>query len=803
MCKKIIILVFYLFICIVSFAQQIRVTGRVSTTDGKPISNVAISESYGFNGVFTDESGKYSLNVPKGQSIKLTFYCIGYKRVEQTINYNTNAILNITMKYDDKALKSINIEGNKRQTNTRQQLDNLRSRTRFMPRGSGGIVETLISTFGGVSRTNELSSQYSVRGGNFDENSVYVNGMEIYRPLLIRSGQQEGLSFINPEMISSVEFSSGGFGAEYGDKMSSVLDIVYKEPTRFEASAEASLLGTNAYIGSNTGPFTQMTSLRYKTNESMLKTTDTKAEYNPNYLDLQSYMAYTISNRWKVAFLGNISNNKYKYTPQTRETRFGTLKDAHNFKVYFDGHENDKFLTSQGAFSIKGSIGNNTEIGIMSAAFSSHEYERYDITGEYSLTEGLATSNENNDENGLSGIGTYHEHARNRLDAEMYTVSQFGSIKISDNKLKWAITYQREHVKDKIKEWALRDSAGYILPEKGQNGNIYTNLKSDNKINSSRLSGYLQDRHTFDSRIGLFILNAGIRASYWNYNNEFLISPRASLAFIPKNADQFTIRLATGIYYQKPFYKEIQRIVKKDGNNIVEMNKDIKAPKSIHVVLGSDFNFKSEERPYKLSAEAYYKRLSDLIPYTVNNIKIRYAGENMAKGYTMGLDLKLYGEFVEGVDSWISFSLMKTEQNIAGIKSPLPTDQRYNFSIYFQDYMPGYERLKITLIGAFSQGLPVSPPYRGLDKGYFRPPAYKRADIGVSWQILGQDFKIRKRSNVLGALKNIWLGADLLNVFDMNNVNTYYWISDVNNHQYAVPNYLTGRQVNIRLRAEF
>lgn len=804
MYKKIIVLLFCYFSTLGVIAQQIRLSGIVSTPDGKPISNVAISENIDFNGKFTNEAGKYILSLPKGRNVKIIFNCIGFKRLEQTVNYNKNATLNITLQYDDKTLRSVNIQGHKRQTDTKQQLDNIRSRTRFMPQGSSGVVETLISTFGGVSRTNELSSQYSVRGGNFDENSIFVNGMEIYRPLLIRSGQQEGLSFINPDMVQSINFSSGGFGAEYGDKMSSVLDIIYKQPSNFEASFNTSLLGADAYVGSSTGRFTQMTSIRYKSNESMLKTTDTKAEYNPKFVDVQSYMTFAVTDRWKIAFLGNVSDNKYRFTPQTRETRFGTLQDAHNFKVYFDGHEKDKFLTSQGAISLKGTVDDKMVLGFMGSAFSSHEYERYDIRGDYFLTEGFNEGKVNNVVNdGLLGIGKYHEHARNRLDAEIYTTSHFGSIRLSNNQLKWAISYQKDHITDKIKEWAIRDSAGYILPDRKQNGDLFSNLKADNELSSSRISGYVQDRQSFDTHMGLFTLDAGIRVSCWDYNKKFLVSPRASVAFIPKNADRFTIRFASGIYYQAPFYKEMQRIVSNGGNNTIEMNHNIKAPKSVHFVFGGDFYFKADDRPFKLSAETYYKKLSDLIPYTVNNVKIRYVGDNLAKGYSMGVDFKLYGEFVEGVDSWISFSLMKTEQNRDGIKSPFPTDQRYNFSIYFQDYMPGYERLKLTLIGAFSQSLPISPPYKGLDKSYFRPPAYKRADIGISWLLLGENFEIRKRSNIFGSFKNIWLGADLLNMFDINNVSTYYWINDVKNQQYAVPNYLTGRQLNIKLRAEF
>jgi len=805
MIQKGILTLLFTLISLSIFAQRVTVSGTVTDQYGKTISNATVRQGNSSNGVYTNNSGKYNLKIPKGRPAKIIFSCIGYVTIEQSVNYSTNTELNIILHEDANILDSVRIEGQRRQTNTFEKVEDIRSRTRFLPNASGGAVESLISTFGGVSTTNELSSQYSVRGGNFDENIIYVNGMEIYRPLLVRSGQQEGLSFINPNMVQSVNFSTGGYGAEYGDKMSSVLDILYKTPTSFEAAVEGSLLGGSAYIGNSTGRFSQMTGIRYKTNESLLSTTDTEAEYNPSFLDIQSYITFALSSKWNISFLGNVSNNLYKFTPESRETKFGTLSNVRNFKVYFNGWEKDKFLTYHGALSLKGNINDKLELGIMGAAFSSDEYERYDITGEYTLTENYDGSGNGKEsgEEGLLGIGSYHEHARNKLDANIYTVSHFGSLRLDKHHLKWGLAFQKEDVKDKIKEWVMRDSAGYSLPHGGQTVNVYANLKSDNKTNTSRYSGYIQDTYRFNTGIGLFILNAGARVSYWSFNEEFLVSPRGSLAFIPEGADKFTFRLASGIYYQSPFYKEMQRITNIGGNNIMELNKNIKSQKSIHFLLGGDLYFKAVDRPFKFSTEAYYKKLSDLIPYTVNNVKIRYTGENQAKGYTMGLDMKLYGEFVEGVDSWISFSLMKTQQDINGIKTPLPTDQRYILSAYFQDYMPGYERLRMVLIGSFSQGLPMTAPYEGLEKGYFRPPAYKRIDLGFSWQILGEDFAIRNRSSFCKAFKNVWLGLDLFNVFDINNTNTYYWISDAYNNQYAVPNYLTGRQLNVKLIAEF
>lgn len=795
------LLLFFLF-SVALYSQQVLVTGRVRDQYNKPVSNVAVAVENTSNGVFTDVSGKYTLSVARGKAIRITFSLIGYQKQTFSIgNPIQNFVLDVIFQEEATALDSITVEGRKRNTNTFDGLN--KNQTKFLPNASGGAVETLISTFAGVNKNDELSSQYSVRGGNYDENIVYVNGIEIYRPLLVRSSRQEGLSFINPYMIEAVNFSAGGYGVEYGDKMSSVLDIKYKKPSAFEGTVEGSLLGGGAYIGSTTGQFSQITSVRYKTTQSTLKTTDTKAEYDPSFFDFQNYMTYSLSSKWEIGFLGNYAQNKYRFTPQSRETRFGTLSNSKSYKVYFNGWEDDKFVNYHAALTLKGKISNDLELGLNVATFSSDEYERYDINGAYRLTELNVDENGNASEGELLGVGSYLEHARNKLDANIYNVSHSGSYKIAKNILKWGFTLQKEKVKDNISEWIMRDSTGYSIPYTGQTVNMYSNLRSNNKLDSERFSGYIQDNYKLNTDIGLLIFNAGVRASHWTYNKETIVSPRGSVAFIPANADRFTLRFASGIYYQAPFYKELQRTVNVGGNNIIEMNKDIKSQKSIHYVLGGDYYFKMDTRPFKLSTELYYKKLSDLIPYTVNNVKVRYVGENIAKGYAMGMDWKLYGEFVEGVDSWLSLSLMKTRQDIGGVNVPLPTDQSYNISLFFQDYMPGYDRLKMSLLGYFAQSLPFSAPNKGYESGYFRSPAYKRVDIGFSWQLLGEDFNIRNRSSFCRTFKNIWIGLDVFNLFDINNTNTYYWVTDVYNQQYAVPNYLTGRQLNVKIIADF
>lgn len=783
-------------------AQQAKISGTVTNFDNSPIDFVSVSMQGSALGVFTNNQGKYQITVPIGDSVTIVFSRIGYQKSERKIAKVTgNMTLNTMMR--ETVLEEVTVLGEKAQTSTMNKIEI--GKTNLLSDPTGGSIESILALGAGVSSTNEMSSQYSVRGGNYDENIVYVNGIEIYRPLLIRSGQQEGLSFINPDMTKEVKFSTGGFESSYGDRMSSALDITYKKPQSFEASAAASLLGANAYIGSSTGRFTQITGFRYKTTRTLLGTLDTNAEYDPTFIDAQTYMTLSLSPKWEVGFMGNISSNIYKFTPKSRQTQFGSADNAKDFTVYFDGWENDKFLTYFGALNMKGKLSDNLEIEFIGSAFSSREYERYDISGEYKLTDlNLSSNGGDGDNGGLLAVGSYLEHARNSLNLDVTNIRHLGSFKVGKHVLKWGLTLQQEKINDKIKEWSVRDSAGYSLPNLGDIVSVYSNLRSNNEITSTRYAAFLQDTYKFVSGDNIIYINAGIRASHWTFNDETIISPRGSIALIPDTKRDITLRFATGIYYQAPFYREYQKIVTNGQNSIIELNKDIKSQKSIHFVLGGDYKFRSMDRPFKFTSEVYYKKLSDLVPYTVDNVKIRYSGENSGTGYSMGWDMKLFGEFVKGSDSWISFSLMKTEQIVDGIKAPLPTDQRYNISVFFQDYFPGIERLTMNLRGHLSQGLPQAAPNSGFfEKGYFRTPAYRRLDIGFAWQALGEDFSIRRTNSFWGSFKNIWLGVDIFNLFDINNTNSYYWITNVFNQQFAVPNYLTGRQLNFKIVADF
>ena len=768
--RAIATLLFILF-SISAFGQgRAKISGYIRDADGNPLDLVNIRVKNTLNGTMSNEKGHYSLSVATGDSVTLIYSCLGYNKAERILPQVTKDMrLNVQMNYTSLELGEVVATAIRKQTTTLETLN--ADRVKLLPDPAGGSIESLVVTFAGVTSNNELSSQYSVRGGSYDENIVYVNGLEVFRPLLIRSGQQEGLSFINPDMTEAVNFSAGGFEARYGDKMSSVLDITYKKPKGFEGSASASLLGANAYVGSSSGKFTQVTGFRYKTGRSLLKTTDTDAEYDPNFIDLQTYMTYQLAPKWEINFLGNLAINNYKF-----ETLFGALTLKHN-------------------------LNDNTELGLQASAFTSKEEEGYDIAGDYWLGD---AAEEGGGEIQKLSIARYNEHARNRLHSNIMNVGHYGVARIKNNTLKWGATVQLEKINDKISEWEKRDSAGYSLPQGGGNVNVIANLFSDNKLESTRISGYLQDVFKFRTKQGLFTLVGGVRGSYWSYNREFIFSPRASIGFIPNFDQNLTFRLASGLYYQSPFYKELRTTVQDEhGNSIIQLNKNLKSQRSIHVIAGGDYTFRASGRNFKVSADMYYKKLDNLNPYTVDNVKIRYYGENCAQGHAMGLDVKFFGEFVPGTDSWISFSLMKAEQSIRGSEYvPMPNSQGYNVSLFFQDYFPGYKRVKLNLKGVLSGGLPVTAPRTGYEDGYFRTPTYKRVDLGFSYQLAGGTDAIMDRG-FFRNLKNIWLGLDIFNLFDIKNTSSYYWITNIDNHQYAIPNYLTGRQLNIRLIVDF
>ncbi|MDR3193907.1 MAG: carboxypeptidase-like regulatory domain-containing protein [Tannerella sp.] len=781
---------------------RIKLSGNVRDADGNPLDLVAVQVKNTWIGAMTNEEGFYALSVAPGDSVTLLFSCLGYNRAERIIPHVTqNMRVNVQMNYTSVELGEVSVTAIQRQTTTMETID--ANRLKILPDPSGGNIESLVVTHAGVSSSNELSSQYSVRGGNYDENIVYVNGMEVFRPLLIRSGEQEGLSFINPNMTEAVQFSAGGFEARYGDKMSSALDIKYKKPKAFEGSASVGLMGASVYAGSSAGKFTQVTGFRYKTGRALLNTMDTEADYDPSFMDFQTYWTYELSPRWEANFLGNLSLNNYKFTPHERKTSFGTANHPRTFYVGFDGMERDRFQTLYGAFTLKRRLGGQSEIGFQAFGFNSREEESYDIAGLYRMD--IAASNDSEDALEAFSLAGYHEHARNRLLANVAHAGLYGITRVHDNHtLKWGAGAQREQISDKISEWESRDSSGYSLPQTGTDVQVIANLFSDNEIESTRFSAYVQDVFKFRTEQGLFTIVGGVRGSYWTYNREFLFSPRISAGFIPNANQNWTFRLASGVYYQSAFYKEL-RVETKDGNDnsVIRLNDRLKSQRSIHLIGGGDYAFRAAGRNFKLTTEMYYKKLDDINPYTVDNVKVRYYGENCAKGYIAGMDMKIFGEMVPGTDSWLSLSLMKAEQTIRGVtKAPLPNSQGYNLSLYFQDYFPGYKRAMLNLKGVLAGGFPVTALRKGYEDGYYRTPPYRRVDIGMTYQFAsGVDAIMDRR--FFKPFKNIWLGVDVFNLLDIRNTVSYYWITDVYNQQYAVPNYLTGRQLNVRLSIDF
>ena len=643
----------------------------------------------------------------------------------------------------------------------------------------------------GVTMNNEMSSQYSVRGGSFDENLVYVNGIEIYRPQLISSGQQEGLSFINSSMVGSIGFSTGGFAPEYGDKMSSVLDITYKRPERFEAEANVNFMGASASLGQSSKRFSQLHGIRFKRNASLLSSLDTKGEYDPRFFDYQTFLTYDLNDKLSVSFLGNIATNRYRFTPKTRETSFGTMDNMKKFMVYFDGKERDRFDTYFGAFTLNYKGLRNTDLRLLASAFKTDEEVTYDISGEYwldSATEGGQ---------GSLGVGAYHEHARNYLDASVVAVSLKGTTQIGHNKISYGVGVRGEYITDRIAEWERRDSAGYTLPHVDQQVNMVYNLHSFYDNVTTKYEAFLQDNYGWNALGGRFYLVAGLRFLYWTYNREALFSPRASLAFTPDSKPGLTLRVATGLYSQSPFYKEYRKTyIDPDGNSMIAMNSDIKSQHSLQVIVGSDYTFSAYGRPFKLTAEAYYKHITDYVPYTVDNVQIRYLGYNNGKAFSTGLDMKLFGEFVEGTDSWISLSLNRSREDFDGLKTSRPTEQRYSIGMFFSDFWPGNDSYKVSLRGVMNDGLPTYSPLGGRESGMFRTPAYKRIDLGASRVWNSDNCRFMNRGK-WSSIKEMALGIDIFNLMDFDNVNSYYWITSVDNMQYAVPNYLTGRMISV------
>ncbi len=769
-------------------AQDVIIKGTIVDNDRNPLELASVHiEGQTLVGTTADLKGRYRFTCKSADSLVVVFSMIGYETRKRVLKEPTDSVtLNVMLPRLDYTIEGVEIRDIRRQTNTMTDVN--MNDIKHLGNASGQGVEQIVATQAGVSTHNELSNQYNVRGGSFDENSVYINGIEVYRPLLIRSGQQEGLSIINPDLVEKIQFSAGGFDAKYGDKMSSVLDITYKKPKSLEASASASMLGAAGYVGYGNEKFSMSNAVRYKTTKNLLGTTDTHGEYDPRDLDYQTYISWSPNKRWTLDVIGNIATNDYDFTPFDRTTKFGTEQDAHEFKVYFDGKESDKFHTYFGVASLTHKFNANNEVTLNYSAFQTKESETYDIQGEYWL------------DGSDYQIGTYKEHARNRLSASVRSIGINGRHRFTGHEIRYGILNKNEHVRESMREWEMRDSAGYSLPHKPDRLDLIYSMTSHTQIKSNRLEAYIQDTWRKECKEGELIFNYGLRYAHWSYNRETIISPRVTIAFVPAKADNWVFRFSTGIYYQAPFYKELKDTTAVSGIGTVSLNQNIKSQKSVHFVFGSEYKFRYNNRPFKATGEIYYKSLSNLNPYNIDNVRLSYYGENIASGYATGLDLKIYGEFIPGTDSWISAGIMQTKETIHGKTVPRPTDQLLNLNILFSDFFSNTSKWKLTLKGHYAGGLPFGPPHTGREKQVFRMSSYRRVDIGMSYRMYkeGDPTSIKLLRN----LRNVWLGLDAFNILDINNVNSYYWVTDINNNQFAVPNFLTGRQINLRLLVE-
>lgn len=800
--KSLIIIFFLVLIHTGLRAQNINaiILGKITDNQGKPIEFANISVKNTGIGTVSNSNGFYQLKVPSGKAITIVYSIVGYQSVEKNIKLNDRqkTELNILMKQSDQEIDEVQVTQLRRNKTNMNRID-----TKYIAQiadaGTGG-VEALIKTLPGVSTNNELSSQYSVRGGNFDENLVYINDVEVYRPMLTKSGQQEGLSMVNSDMVSSIDFSAGGFDAKFGDKMSSVLDIKYRKPTEFAGSASASFLGATVHLEdiSKNGKFKHISGLRYKTNRYLLGSLDSKGDYNPNFIDFQTYLTYGINKSFDISFLGNLGKNQYNFIPQTRETSFGTISQMYKSTIYFEGQEKDKYTTLTGALIANYYPNSSLNLKFIASAFQSKEAETYDIDGQYYLKDLESSNTESSDTTIQTGVGEFLNHARNYLDVNVYALEHKGAYNSDHHLFNWGLKVLQEKIGDKMNEWILRDSTGYSIPSHSDKLELYssTNMKYD--MNSTRATAFIQDTYQIPINKGALYLTAGLRSQYWSYSGEFLLSPRGTLRYYPEWNPNFVFHLSGGTYDQPAFYKEL-----KDKNGVIYPN--TKAQRSAQVVLGADYIFKAWDRPFKFSSEAYYKYFSNLTPYQIDNVRIRYLPDQQATGYATGLDMKVNGEFVSGVESWASLSIMKTEENVLNDGHgyiPRPTDQRFSFSVFFQDYFPGNPTLKMNLTAFYGSRLPTGPPNSKRYQDVFRIPPYRRVDIGFSKILISPDHK-RFGNRIFNEIKDMWVSLEVFNLLDISNTISYLWVSNNSGDMFAVPNYLTRRKLNLKLTVKF
>ncbi len=830
MLKKSTYTIFLFLYSFFGYSQTATIYGKVVDSEGEAVPEVQIAViEDGSITTLTDKKGNYSLVIPSNREITITIYSMSYKQFNKRINAKPDEKINLNASLDSKIFEVVEIVSENRNTES-VHLDT--KNFIYIPNAGGGI-EGLIKTQIGVSSNNELSSGYSVRGGNFDENLVYVNDIEVYRPFLARSGQQEGLSFANPDMVSNINFSAGGFEARYGDKMSSVLDITYKKPLKFSGTASGSFLGGAMHLEgvSKNRIIAWSLGSRYKSNSYLLKSMDTKGEYRPRFYDVQSFITFTLNEKWSIEFLGNIANNKYTVIPATRETTFGTVNNAVSLRIYFDGREETSYNTMMGAVSTTYRPNSKTKLKLITSAYNAQEEENFTVQGQYYIDQ-LEADFGKDDFGQVAfnrGVGTFLNNGRNRINATVINAEHKGTRYINKNsEFNWGVRFQHEIINDKLSEWRTIDSAGYVSPYNPNEINLIDVVKTKNTVESNRVQGYLQySKSIVLNDSSTLALTAGVRANYWSFNGQMVTSPRITLTYKPNWKPDLLFRASWGYYYQPPFYREMRGF---DGT----VNPNIKAQQSVHYLLSGDYNFKMWHRPFKLIVAGYYKEMKDLIPYEVDNTRIRYFAKNNSVGYTTGADVRINGDFIKGIESWATLGFLKTMENISDDRKvtyfnaagdtiikgytfdtkatdstvkypgyiPRPTDQRITFGMFFQDYLPKLPACKMYLNMQFGSGLPFGPPDHIRWKQVFRMPPYRRVDIGFAYQIIKEGHSLPKK-NPFHSLKAMFISVEVFNLLQVNNTVSYTWVTDVTNRQYAVPNYLTRRQLNLKLQVKF
>ena len=818
--------------------QEAMIYGKVIDDNNSVIELVNIAVMGTSYGTSSNSRGQYELTLPADTTLEVVYSFIGYQQVTQKVNLRPGEELklDITMQSMSTMLPDAVVSDRQINSATITRID--ARKIDFVPGSSAGGVEDLVKTLAGVSSTNELSSQYNVRGGNFDENLIYINGIEIYKPFLVGSGQQEGLSIINPKLVSNIDFSAGGFSSEYGDKLSSALDITYKKPLLPAASLALSFLGAEAHAEGTAirNRLSYLVGARYKNNKYVLGGMETKGTYQPNFTDVQGLLSYNISPRLEVSAFGYYSRNSYMMIPETRETDFGNIQMSHRLKIYFDGKESSNYDLGLGAFTLNYSPNEDLNLKFIASAYSAMESENYDIQGQYWI--GLLETNPGSEQSGNvisnQGVGTYIEHARNDFYSQVFNIDHKGAYKNDLFTFKWGARFQHQHFDDFINEWEMVDSSGFSLPHPADSigspnpphplFEIQHLSKGHNILDINNVDGFIHNEWAFNTKnADIFTLSLGLRANYWGYNKEVNISPRAGVAYKPSWNGNMLFRLSGGVYVQPPFYRELRMF---DGSLITPDRASTQ--KSYQAVLTHEYNFTAWDRPFVLTSELYYKYLKDIIPYEVDNIRIRYYADQKATGYAAGLDIRINGEFVNGIDSWASLSIMKSAENIKYYLSPTgdilsqtqvdngaeyvcdtiirgiprPSDQRMNLSLFFQDYLPYIPSFKVNLKLIFGTGMPFGTPYGERYTQKMRMSAYRRVDIGFSKQLISETTSF-KQSNPLSHIKNCWISLEIFNLLGISNVSSYMWVTDIYNIQYAVPNYLTPRQINLKLNVEF